>query len=518
MKRLLLGILVLLAMGSGPARADFADHWARITDVPAFKAPPRGVSRILVMPVEIQTRPHFDMAEVRSYFEKDLESYYRRASGGRFTPDAVVVDPIKFESCPLPAEFTDCAVERGNPAALRPSIDVIRESLRQLDARGFDFKQVDVNGPEGTADGTIDGILLLVNVEFGGIALPVGNFNTGDNLAGGQGGSFVVDGVKVPYVAIGGTNGVMLHEFGHLLGLTDLYDEDGHGGGLDLSLMGNWSDESKPALMDAESRFRLGWATTLDVTEAEEFTVKPAEAGGFIYRVGDESEYLLIENRGPGPEAMDGELTSRGIAIFHVSRANGPRGDTGAYVSRLLSCVNCNLSRPYVMNVPARGPYRWKRTGRFDVNGLLFHEGESLLPAATPAPFDSANPIASTDRLDGTPTGIRIEVLSRSGDDFRVRVTPSNLSICQSPPKCERGSFCPDLQCPPRPIRPEVEGCSSAGSGLMWSGLTGLVLLAARRRRHFFFFGDENAASKAALALSASESPAATACRSASSK
>src|SRR5207237_9369120 len=131
-------------------------------------------------------------------------------------------------------------------------------------------------------------VMMIVNVPGVGLAFPIEYVNSGSNLAGGTGGAFVLDGIKVPYVAIGGTSSVngkvafeyvVLHEFGHLLGLADLYYEHPSAGdpypnfqGLHFSLMGDYAYDDKAILPDAESRRALGWQETRLVSGVETVT------------------------------------------------------------------------------------------------------------------------------------------------------------------------------------------------------------------------------------------------------
>jgi len=146
----------------------------------------------------------------------------------------------------------------------------------------------------------------------------------------------LVDGVSVrtytmqpEFVSAAGdsTIGVFCHEFGHVLGLPDLYDRDESSQGLgDWSLMasGGWNGPSPgecPAHPDAWCKTRLGWLTPItpaaDVVGA---TIPQAETNAVAYKLTNSSmpigEYFLVENRaGPG---FDSYLPSAGLCIYHV--------------------------------------------------------------------------------------------------------------------------------------------------------------------------------------------------------
>jgi M6 family metalloprotease-like protein len=500
MSRALAFVVVLLLASA--ARADFADHFARQTDVPFDKIPSRGHSRVFLLPVEVAGHPLFDVAALRTFFGPgpgSFSAYYATASQGKLQVEVEVLDPVHYDTCPLPAaQFPDCAVSRGDTASLTPAMNVLRDALSRAHARGTDFRRYDLNGALGTPDGTVDGFMLLTNIPFGGIALPIFELNAGDNLAGGTGGPFILDGVKIPYVAVAADQNVLLHEFGHLLGFTDLYDENDARGGLDLSLMGNWGYRTAPPLLDAESRYRIGWAHVEDVTKSDTFWLGPAEQGGVVLKLGDGPEYLLLENRGPS-SGLDGQLSRRGIAVYHVDRRAGPTGDQGGFVARLLKCVECDLYHPYVLNEVPSGPFRWQTTGRFDWTQELFAPGQSLAADPSGLPFSESHAVASTNHLDGTPTGFTVSVLGELGQGLMVRVETGGTGSCAPPPACPEGSVCPDEACAPPPTAPRG-GC---GSGSLQPLAMLAMLLLLLPRGHFL----PKSASKAALAASASLAP-----------
>jgi M6 family metalloprotease-like protein len=89
--------------------------------------------------------------------------------------------------------------------------------------------------------------------------------------------------------------GIFCHEFGHALGLPDLYDWDGGGGNgigyWGIMSSGNWNLPSSPAHPCAWSRMEMGWVTPTDVTweGAIENISRVAETGE-VYRLGFTNE------------------------------------------------------------------------------------------------------------------------------------------------------------------------------------------------------------------------------------
>ncbi len=121
--------------------------------------------------------------------------------------------------------------------------------------------------------------------------------------------------------------GIFCHEFGHLLGLPDLYDtnsENGSSHGIgEWGLMGSGSWlglEDYPAGLSAWSKERLGWITPRDITtQYGNFTLRPAHAHADFYRIetGRQGEYFLLENRQKA--GYDAYLKGEGLAIWHIN-------------------------------------------------------------------------------------------------------------------------------------------------------------------------------------------------------
>lgn len=129
------------------------------------------------------------------------------------------------------------------------------------------------------------------------------------------------------------TCGVYCHEFGHQLGLPDLYDYDYDSEGVGkFSLMagGSWNGSlgNRPAHLDAWSKTRAGFATaTVLSADATGIATPLSEYSPTMYRVwrdgvGTGYEYFLIENRGPFGYDV-GLQGAEGLFIWHIEEASG---------------------------------------------------------------------------------------------------------------------------------------------------------------------------------------------------
>lgn len=124
------------------------------------------------------------------------------------------------------------------------------------------------------------------------------------------------------------TIGTMAHEYGHVLGLVDLYDTDYSSNGIgDWSLMalgvynGNPAG-SQPAHLDPWSKSFLGWISPLMVEATlNNRQIMPIEkSGGLVYQLLEgnplSGEYYLVENR--QQIGFDAGLPASGLMIWHI--------------------------------------------------------------------------------------------------------------------------------------------------------------------------------------------------------
>jgi immune inhibitor A len=216
------------------------------------------------------------------------------------------------------------------------------EEAVELAAPNVDFSQYDNNG-----DGVVDA-LFVVHAGPGAEEIYTRNFAQHFNYLWSHK-SFIqtklVDGVQVRGYTLepqNGTIGVFCHEFGHELGLPDLYDtndaipSEGIG---EWCLMGSggWcfraGDQlgTSPAHFSAWSKAQLGWLHPINLAEnLTALEIPPAETNKVAYRIWRNGEigpeYFLIENR--QVLGFDAGLTRRqkdfgladpaGLIIYHV--------------------------------------------------------------------------------------------------------------------------------------------------------------------------------------------------------
>lgn len=151
--------------------------------------------------------------------------------------------------------------------------------------------------------------------------------------------------------------GVYAHEYGHALGLPDLYDRtpgnnpDSNGIG-DWGVMagGSWGFGNRPETptrMSAWSLARLGWARLqiLDPAAPVVLDLEPVQERNLVHVVdvpnSNGLEYFLVEFRGPNwTDGMglrlnwDKDLPHEGLAIWHVDDSVGSASSTWPFAPR----------------------------------------------------------------------------------------------------------------------------------------------------------------------------------------
>ncbi|PSR53062.1 hypothetical protein AHMF7605_05740 [Adhaeribacter arboris] len=211
---------------------------------------------------------------------------------------------------------------------------LIREAVDAAQLAGVDFSKYD-----NDKDGNVDGIMVAhagPGAEEGSQLQYIWShrwvLSAGNNQVKYDGvwiDDYIINPERRIYTNDIVGRGIFCHEFGHLLGLPDLYDIDGSSEGLgEWSLMAGaaWlGDEHTPGNFCAWSRTTLGWMTPWEISRPGNYSLYFGSIG---YKIPTAlpNEYFLIENR--QKLNLDVGLRGSGLAIYHVnSNLSGQSGN-----------------------------------------------------------------------------------------------------------------------------------------------------------------------------------------------
>lgn len=211
---------------------------------------------------------------------------------------------------------------------------LLLEGVEQAYSDGVDFSKYDNDN-----DGDVDGVF-MIHAGIGAEEANQTQYIWSHRWALEYGiGSVVYNGITVndylttpelrSYTQFNITGiGTLCHEFGHNLGLPDLYSTDGSSEGIgEWGLMGGGSwlgNEAYPANMTAMCKLLLDWATPEKIVSSGEYTLTPYSESYKSYFIpilddnGDEkdNEFFILENR--QKSSIDLELPGEGLAIWHI--------------------------------------------------------------------------------------------------------------------------------------------------------------------------------------------------------
>ena len=163
--------------------------------------------------------------------------------------------------------------------------------------------------------------------------------------------------------------GMLAHEFGHVLGLKDMYDTDGQSSGgtclglgtsslMDFGLENNGGHT--PPYLNAIEREMLGAGRCETLDTCATISLEPIHLNGRYCKLPSsvENKYWLLENR--KAEGNDAFIGGEGMLIYKIDKSDNPAG-ISTYYQRTLSAlerwqlnqVNCNPDYPGAGIVPA---------------------------------------------------------------------------------------------------------------------------------------------------------------------
>lgn len=280
-----------------------------------------------------------------------FRDYYREVSRGQFDVDGIVTRWYTADS--TYDYYTNN--QSGFGSYPTNAAGMVADAIRQANP-DVDFSQFDANGSSGVPDGLVDAIFVVhagpgaeETDRLDQIWSHKFNLPAGVPVDGKIAFTYTTEpeewGTSNAYESAGDliSRGVFCHEFGHVLGLPDIYDltdsptsTEGVG---EWDVMGtgvynHLSTEpigTSPAHFSAWSKIKLGWVTpTWVLQDSLAVTIPPVESSGQVFRLWtngeDTGEYFLVENRQPvGSDAglvrssnESGDGSSHGLIIWHV--------------------------------------------------------------------------------------------------------------------------------------------------------------------------------------------------------
>jgi len=406
-----------------------------------------------------------------------LRTFYEQMSNGLFTMTGTILGWVQLDSAEV--TYTGAPPCSGNPFAGSTGCNGLfdysggqtganpiarmqngfRQALAKVDG-GINFSQFDNDGPDGVPnsgddDGYVD-MIMFAHATKDGACGPSGSTNnhiwshryvlanatqtnyqdyvTNDASAKPGFGNIRISDYFATS-ALGGAGacdstqimpiGTAAHEFGHALGLPDLYDTSPNAptngiGSWGLMGAGNYTSPASPSRMEAWSLNELGWVTVVPLGSAGTYSFGAAPVADTAFYVGVQGanprgEYFLLENRqaSQADTALIRIQCARsgsppgcggGLAIWHVDSVQV--ANNGFHVS---NSVNAGSIHGVVLEEADGLRQLW-----CDVSGCNRGDAGDLYPGTTgsTAFTPTTNP-AALRNSDGQPAGFTLDQITQ---------------------------------------------------------------------------------------------------------
>jgi M6 family metalloprotease-like protein len=281
-----------------------------------------------------------------------MTAYYNEVSYGQFSLSGTVYGP--YTAAQTQAYYVNGDYGFGSDFPTNASGFIY--SILDVGDPSINFAQYDNDGPDGVPnsgddDGYVDALVVIFpdgdasggdsdnfwahrwNLRYGAGA----PYTTGDARAGGGFIQIDVYTVQAAEQRNGTYNiikpiGVFCHEFGHVVGLPDLYDTDNprtsYGvGTYDLMGAGSWgaawnyTTEHRPTHMSAWCKAVLGWLTPIEIVGTQSVQIPPVETNPTVYKLWDDAyqggRFFLLENR--TKTGFDADIYGNGVLVWHCN-------------------------------------------------------------------------------------------------------------------------------------------------------------------------------------------------------
>lgn len=268
-----------------------------------------------------------------TYPTGSMRDFYKENSYSQLDIDGDVIGWLR-----LPQKYSYYVNGQSGTGDQPPNAQtMVEDALNVAIANGVNFGQFDSDG-----DGYIDGLFV---VHAGGGAEADPNPTTRTQKIWSHQWSItqpITSNGKTAYsyltIPEDARVGVCCHEFGHMLGLPDLYDTDYHSEGVGVWCVmgaGSWNNGGlTPGHFCVWSKAKLGWIKPTVVKKAKTLTLPAIEQNkGSVYRLWTKgkagNEYYLIENR--QRVGFDSKLPTDGLLIWHINDAEHNNNHPGHY-------------------------------------------------------------------------------------------------------------------------------------------------------------------------------------------
>ncbi len=311
---------------------------------------PKGQANVAVILVNFgDTAYSFEVSDFEDLLfgtgKYSMSDYYKEVSYGAFVVTSGPEGVSGWYDASQNHDYYGSNDFRGND---RWPGDLVYEAVRAADAAGFNFAPYDQDG-----DCYVDVVMVVhqgTGEEASGVSTDIWSHRWSLNSARYYGyshyGEYVTDDtctsdpskkVRVNDYTLQPekltatemiTIGVFAHEYGHTLGLPDLYDTDYSSEGIgkwSIMAAGSWNSVNvlgdRPSHFDAWSKFFLGWVVPTKVKGALiNESIRQVETSPDVYQLLSgkalSGEYFLLENR--QRVGFDRGLPGEGLLIWHI--------------------------------------------------------------------------------------------------------------------------------------------------------------------------------------------------------
>ena len=307
---------------------------------PDKRFPAQGEKKALVILVEFKDRK-FVMSDPHDYFSRMLNEedfsdyngtgsardYFIDQSEGKFSPQFDVYGPVAVSQKMSYYGNNDVSGVDMNPHKM------VLEACELIDDV-VDFKDYDTNN-----DGDIDNVFVFyagLGEASGGPSYTIWPHSSEMSAWGST--EYKFDGVRLEHYACGNEwfgdaytgkpdgIGCFVHEFGHVIGLPDLYDTLSSTSSVQVFTPGNWDTQDQgnynnnsrtPPFYSAFERNALNWLKSTRIDRPMS-CVLPSLGNNvaFVIETNDPNEFFLLENR--QQVGWDTYVPHHGMLVWHV--------------------------------------------------------------------------------------------------------------------------------------------------------------------------------------------------------